>query len=51
MQVDGSSVHQGLETFLGDIETNVIYPATPGGTVTIPGSGASSTVIGPGGTC
>ncbi len=48
--VTGTSTHEGLETFNGDIATNVIYSTDPDAvSVQIPGSGADSTQIGPGG--
>ncbi len=47
--VTGTSTHEGLETFLGNIATNVVYSTDRGSvSVQIPGPGQNSTQIGPG---
>jgi hypothetical protein len=50
LTVTGTSTHEGLETFNGDIATDFIYSTDPDDvSVQIPGSGADSTQIGPDG--
>jgi hypothetical protein len=46
VSVPGDLIVGGTLAFTGGIETDAITPATAGKTVTIPGSGASSTAIG-----